>query len=105
MASALADAAEWPPRARRHHRWSVMNFATEINNELHLRRRLKRLWRLGPRPFTELLLETATISGRTTWLDKRLDDYLAIGPELLHAASANDWPNTVPLVVIEGDRQ
>jgi hypothetical protein len=73
--------------------------------ELHLRRRLKRLWRLGPRPLAELLLETAAISGRRTWLDKRVDDYLAIEPKVLDAAAANDWPSAVPLVVIEGDRR
>jgi len=66
--------------------------AIEVFNELAYRRRVQRLWRLGPRATGALLLELAAISGRRTWLDGRLDAYAALNPTTVAALGATDWP-------------
>jgi hypothetical protein len=69
-----------------------MIVATDTLNRLAYERRIRHLWRLGPRPIGELLLELAEIAGRRTWLDRRLDDYAAIDGDTLDLLGARDWP-------------
>jgi len=80
-----------------------MTVATEALNQLAFHRRVRRLWRLGPRPVGELLLELAAISGRRTWLDQRLEDYANLDGAAIDAVGARDWP-APPLHVITGRR-
>jgi hypothetical protein len=52
------------------------------------RHAVHRVWRLGPRPVGELLLEVATDRGR---LIRALERYAGIDPALVDAADARDW--------------
>jgi hypothetical protein len=56
-----------------------------------------RVWRLGPRPTAELLLEVAADHGA---LIRRLERYARIDPALVEAADARDWLEPRALVRI-----
>ena len=79
-----------------------MTVATEALNHLAYERRVRHLWRLGPRPIGELLLELATISGRRTWLDQRLDAYAGLDGDTLDRMGARDWPRPVLHIAATG---
>jgi hypothetical protein len=64
---------------------------SETLNQLAFERRVRHLWRLGPRAMAELLSEMATISARRTWLDGRLQAYGRIEPDILDAANAREF--------------
>jgi hypothetical protein len=64
---------------------------TDAINELVFRRRVKQLWRCGPRATGELLLELAAVSCRRTWLDSRLEAYATLDPATVDALGATDW--------------
>jgi hypothetical protein len=81
-----------------------MMVATAALNQLAFERRVRHLWRLGPRPISELLLEIAAISGRGTWLDQRLADYAAIDGDALDLLGARDWPKPPLHVAARGQQ-
>ncbi len=81
-----------------------MTVATLTLNEFSYARRVRRLWRLGPRATGELLAELATISGRRTWLDQRLDDYANLDRKVIDAVGGNDWPEPPLHIVVAEDR-
>jgi hypothetical protein len=72
-----------------------MSISTATLNQLAYERRVRHLWRLGPRPLGELLLELAEIAGRRTWLDTKLVEYSAINGETLEALGARDWSRPI----------
>jgi hypothetical protein len=72
-----------------------VSIATSALNRLAYERRVRRLWRLGPHPLGELLLELAEIAGRRAWLDERLDTCSAIDGGTLDMLGARDWPRPI----------
>ena len=56
--------------------------------DILFRRLVRRVWRLGPRPFGELLLELAPDQETLT---HALERYAGLNPALVEAADARDW--------------
>jgi hypothetical protein len=56
------------------------------------RRLTERLWRLGPRPTGELLLEIAAAHGLEADVLDRLERFARIDPALVARLDSRDWP-------------
>ncbi len=68
---------------------SICAVAAEIGARLRFRRQVERLHRLGPRATAELLAELGAERGIQTVIDRKLDTYLELEPEVLEAAGGD----------------
>src|SRR4029450_8988880 len=81
-----ADAAGRSPRACRHRRWTVT--ATSTLNELAMRRRTRRLWRIGPLELANLLARIETDHPGADVVDLRQRRELHLAPAARQARRA-----------------
>ncbi len=70
---------------------SICAVAAEIGARLHFRRQVERLHRLGPRATAELLAELGAERGIQTVIDRKVDTYVELDPEVLEAAGGDDF--------------
>ena len=67
--------------------------AAEIVADLKFRRQVIRLHRQGPRAVGELLAEIGAERSIATTIDRKLDAYTEVEPEVLEAAGGDEfWP-------------
>ena len=76
-----------------------MSALTDTLNEMVYRRRVQRLWRLGPRAIAELLAEIGAERSIRTTIDEKLERYTGFEPAVLRAVRADQLPAT-PLHVV-----
>ena len=60
--------------------------------DMKFRRRVERLHKLGPRAVGELLAELGAERSIVTIIDRKIDTYLELDPEVLEAAGGDDFP-------------
>ncbi len=65
--------------------------AAEVVADLRFRREVKRLHRLGPRVLAELLAELAAERGIRVLVERKIDKYAELEPEVLKAAGGDDF--------------
>ena len=71
----------------------IGRIATEIVSDMRFRREVKRLHRLGPRVLAELLAELAAERNIRVLVERKIDKYTELDPEVLEAAGgAGFWP-------------
>ena len=72
---------------------SIRAIAAEVVADMHWRREIKRLHRLGPRVLAELLAEIAAERGIRVLVERKIDKFASINPETLEAAGGDAfWP-------------
>ncbi len=76
-----------PPRKGNNMRNGITSLA-----DYQFARNVERVLVLGPRPITELLLETGEQRSCRTYLEQRLQRYAEIDPEHLTALRGNTFP-------------
>ncbi len=78
-----------PPRCGEFR--SIGQIAAEVVADLSFRRDVQQVHRLGDRVFGELLAEIGAERGITTIIDKKLERYAKLEPEVIEAAGGDDF--------------
>lgn len=96
---------------RRSYRLDLDQARSEAVDNVRFTASVGRFYRLGPRVLAELLAEFAALTMQKTWLERRLEDYNRLTPELLAALNGGQLPeppiqssrNERPRTAVTGD--
>ncbi len=77
----------------------IGQIAAEIVADLKFRRQVIRLHQQGPRVLAELLAEITAERGNRVLIERKIDIYAEIEPEVLQAAGGDDFP-PLPIHVV-----
>ena len=70
----------------------IGQIAAEVMADLRRRRKVQRLHRLGDRVLGEFLAELGAERGIPTIIDRKVDTYVELDPEVLEAAGGDQFP-------------